>query len=95
MSDSNGSETNPIVNNHEIIIDNESKTRNPSQKEVDEQIRNYLAPLNSHLEDLTQLIQGTTISHRPNISPRAGTSASSSTSSLSPAVLWAERDRLY
>ena len=32
MSDSNGSKTNPIVNNHEINIDNESKTRVPSQK---------------------------------------------------------------
>ena len=41
MSDSNGSETNPIVNNHEINIDNESKTRIPSQKKLNEQIRNH------------------------------------------------------
>ena len=84
MVGNNCSETYPIISVHESNKDTESKTRILTQKEVGEQIRSYIAPLTRQLEDLTCLIHGMLTAHRPNLSPRAGTSTSSSAAGPSP-----------
>ena len=82
LSESNSSETKPIMNAHLDDIKNESEARIPTQEEVDEQIRNVINPLNKQLEDLTQLTQGMSTAHRPDLV--LGTSASFSAAGPSP-----------
>ena len=61
---------------HEDYNNNGSEERILIQKKVEEQVSTYIAPLIKPLNDLTRLIQGKSPAHRPNASPRAGTSAS-------------------
>ena len=58
MKKSNSSETSPIMSAHENNVRNDSEARILTHKEVDEQIRNYIAPLTTQAEDLTWLTQG-------------------------------------
>ena len=78
MSEGNSSEANPIIIAHENKSDKECETHILTQEEFDEQIRDYIAHLTRQLEDLTRLIQGMSFAHRPNLSPSAVTSGSSS-----------------
>ena len=75
MSGSHNSETHTIMNAHENGVNNKPEALILTQKEVDEQIRNCIAPLTKQLEDLTRPIQGMSTAHRPSLSPRAGTTA--------------------
>ena len=61
---------------HENNVKNDFEARILNHKEVDEQIRIYIAPLTTQAEDLTWLTQGMSTAQRPNLSPRAGTSGS-------------------
>ena len=70
-------ESSPTSSAPESNTDIESKLRILTQ-EVDEQIKNYIAPLTRQLGDLIRLIQEMLSAPRPNFYPRAGTSASSS-----------------
>ena len=64
------------MSTHESNTDIESKTRILTQEEIDEQCRNYIA-----LEEAGRRTDSAgsrnSNSHRPNLSQRAGTSASS------------------
>ena len=64
-NENNRSETNPIMSAHGNNTDKGSETRILTQEEVDEQIRNYIAPLIRQLEDLTWLVQKMSTAHRP------------------------------
>ena len=87
MGKNNNSDTNPIMNANKNNTDNESETRILTQEEVDEQIRNYIAPFTGKLEYLTQLTQGMCTAHRSHLSPRASTKASSSAAVPSPDIV--------
>ena len=76
MSENKSSETNYFMSAHGNNTGNKSETRILFQEEVDEQIRNYIALLTRQPEVLTRLSQGMSTAHRPNLSPRVGTSAS-------------------
>ena len=72
------------MSSREINADNESEAGILTQEEVDEQIRNYIAPLTIQLEEFIRFIQGMSTAHRLNLSPRAGTSASFSAAGPAP-----------
>ena len=50
-NENNRSETNPVMSAHGNNTDKGSETRILTQEEVDEQIRNYIAPSIRQLED--------------------------------------------
>ena len=84
MIETNSSEASDILNALREKTDSESETRILTQKEVDELIKTYIAPLNKQLEDLTQLIERMSSVHRQNLSPRVSASTNSSAACLSP-----------
>ena len=84
MSEKDSSESNPFKSAHQSNTDTDSETRILTQGEVDDQIRNYIAPLTRQLEKLIRLIQEMSTAHRPNRSPKAGTSANFSAAGPSP-----------
>ena len=53
---------------HESNTNTDSETRILAEIEVDEQIRNYIAPSARQLEDLTRLIRTMLTARRSNIS---------------------------
>ena len=81
MSEDKNSESNPIMSAKKIKTDSESGARILTQKEVDEQVKNYVASLTKQLEDLTRLIQGMSAARAP--SPRAGACTCISATDLS------------
>ena len=87
MSGSNSFETNAVMSASQNNTYNESEALILTQEEVDEQIRNSIAPFTRQKEDLTRLIQGMFSAHQPNLSPRAGTSDSFSTAGPSPGMM--------
>ena len=56
LSKSSSSESSPIVSASERNVEDEPEVHVRTQDEVNEQIRNYIAPLTKQLEDLTRLI---------------------------------------
>ena len=65
MSENDGYESNPCKSAHGSNTDAKTGTHILIQKEVDEEIRNYMAPLIRQLGVLTPLIQGMLSVHRP------------------------------
>ena len=84
MSENDGSQTNALPKTNASNAAFASETGILTQKEVDEQITNYIAPMTRQLENLTRLILDMSTAHRKNLSPRAGTSGNSSTAGPSP-----------
>ena len=50
LSENNSSESSRITSAHGDNINNKSEARLLTQEEVDEQIRNYIAPMNKRLQ---------------------------------------------
>ena len=78
MNEFSSSETTDLPNAHRNNTDSESEECILTQVKVNEQIRNYIAPLTKQLVILTQFIQGVSTAYQPNFSQRASTSANSS-----------------
>ena len=76
-SESDSSQINPIMSSYENNTENKSKTRILTQEGLDNQIKYYIAPLITQIEDLTQMIQLMFTDHLPNLFPKACCSVSS------------------
>ena len=84
LIESNFYERSPILSAHKDNVSIVSEARILTQEEIDDQIKIYITSLTKQLENLTRLIQGMSTAHRPNLSSRAGASASFSAANHSP-----------
>ena len=66
MTEINNTETFDFQNAHRDTFKSEPEPYVLMKGEVDEEIKNYIVPLDKHLEDLTQLIQVRAQSHPPH-----------------------------
>ena len=78
---SNHGSTEEVVNGSpsENVEGEVSEFQTLTQEAVNEQIRGFIAPLTRQLEELTRLVQGTTISRHPNFYPKTKLGTTSGT----------------
>ena len=76
MRETNSTEGSPIMNTLERNVEDEPQVLVLTQEAVNEQIRNHIAPLTKHLQDLIRLIKAMKTAQHPTSNPSAATSAS-------------------
>ena len=84
MSESNSTETSPIMNAPECDVEDEPELHILTQQKAKEQAINHKAPLTKQLNNTTRLIQGMTITQHPTSYPRACRIDSFSTAGYQP-----------
>ena len=87
MSENYSTKSSPIINAPKHNVEDEPEVHVLTQKEVNQQIRNYIAPLTKQLENLSGFTQGMTTDQHPTSHPRAATSASFSVPGYQPDML--------
>ena len=84
MSENNGPEGNSAINSHETGENEEPEIHTLTQKEVNEHIKSFIAPLTRQLKYLTRLVEGLSVASHPNHYPLAETDAGYNAHEYSP-----------